>query len=111
MAVLPALAALCRGVLPYLSFAFMSTFFSISSSAALCFVTPSVTVSGLQLVAAARARKRAVVLCMWCMVARFRFVKVLLLVAHNGLISIKQMLKNARGFLLCYGTVPLATAG
>ena len=76
----------------------------------LIFPTPRVTVSVLQLVAAARAMQRAVVLFMWCMVARFRFVKVLLLVAHNGLISIKQMLKNARG-LLCYGTVPLATAG
>ena len=49
--------------------------------------TPRVTVYGLQLVAAARARKRTVVLCMWCMVSRFRFVKVLLLVAHNSVIS------------------------
>ena len=55
----------------------------------LSFFTPSVTVSGLQLVAAARARKRAIVLCMWCMVSRFRFVKVLLLVASDSAISDK----------------------
>ena len=58
-----------------------------SCALASSFVTPRVTVSVLQLVAAARARKRAVVLCMWCMVSRFRFVKVLLLVAHNSVIS------------------------